>query len=79
MCSYSLGNPTNATLQPRISLQSDDGNANSEDAGVKVQKNSEGDQYVDLGKKKRVTVRSFKGKSPLSCTYCINRLHGSKG
>jgi len=78
MCSHSLGNPTNATLQPRISLQSDDGNADSEDTGVKVQKSSEGDQYVDLGKKKRVTVRSFKGKPPLSCTYHIDCLHGKK-
>jgi len=65
-------------LQPRISLQSDGGNANSEDTGVKVQKNSEGDKYVDLGKKKRVTVRSFKGKSPLSRTYFIDCLHVKK-
>ena len=28
--------------------------------------NSEGERYLDLGKKKRVTVRSFKGKPPLS-------------
>ena len=77
MCSHSLGNPTNAILQPRISLESGDGNADSEDTGVKLQKNSEGDQYVDLGKKKRVTVRSFKGKSP-PCTYCIDCSHGKK-
>lgn len=78
MCSYSLGNPTNAALQPRISLLSDDGNADSEDTGVKLQKNSEGDKYVDLGKKKRVTVRSFKGKTSLSCTRRVHCLHGKK-
>lgn len=78
MCSYSLCNPTNVTFQPRISLQSDDEKADSEDIGVKVQKNGEGDKYVDLGKKKRVTVRSFKGKSPLSCTCRIDCSHGKK-
>jgi len=47
--------------KPRISLKSDDGNADSEDTGAKLQTNGEGERYVDLGKKKRVTVRSFKG------------------
>ncbi|KAF9071748.1 transcriptional Coactivator p15-domain-containing protein [Rhodocollybia butyracea] len=28
-----------------------------------MQKNSEGDNYIDLGKKKRATVRSFKGST----------------
>jgi len=58
-----------ATWQPRISLQSDDGNVDFEDTGAKLQTNNDGERYVDLGKKKRVTVRTFKGNSPLSCTY----------
>jgi hypothetical protein len=33
---------------------------------------------VDLGKKKRVTVRSFKGKTSLSCTRRVHCLHGKK-
>ena len=73
-----FGQSDECHLQPRISLQSDDGNANSEDTVVKVEKNSEGEKYVDLGKKKRVTVRSFKGKSPLSRTSFIDCLHGKK-
>jgi hypothetical protein len=55
--------------QPRISLQSDVGNVDSEDTGAKLQTNNDGERYVDLGKKKRVTVRTFKGNSPLSRTY----------
>ncbi len=31
------------------------------DAEVVVHKTSDGDKYIDLGKKKRATVRSFKG------------------
>ncbi|KAJ3735717.1 transcriptional Coactivator p15-domain-containing protein [Lentinula guzmanii] len=33
----------------------------SSGAGRSVEKNHEGDRYIDLGKKKRATVRSFKG------------------
>jgi len=55
----------NVTWQPRISSPSDGSDAHPEDDKLKLQKNSEGERYVDLGKKKRVTVRSFKGKSPL--------------
>ena len=60
----------NATCQPRISLQSDDGNADSEDTVTKLQKNGDGERYVDLGKKKRVTVRTFKG-DPSSFLYVL--------
>ncbi|KAJ4002062.1 transcriptional Coactivator p15-domain-containing protein [Lentinula boryana] len=31
--------------------------------GRSVEKNPEGDRYIDLGKKKRATVRSFKGST----------------
>jgi len=29
--------------------------------GIKIRTNNEGEKYVDLGKKKRATLRSFKG------------------
>lgn len=32
-----------------------------EDSGVVVKTNNEGDKYVDLGRKRRATVRAFKG------------------
>lgn len=32
-------------------------------SGVVTHTSSEGDKYVDLGKKKRATVRSFKGNT----------------
>ncbi|KAJ4483400.1 transcriptional Coactivator p15-domain-containing protein [Lentinula aciculospora] len=35
----------------------------SSSSGLSVRKNSEGDQYIDLGKMKRATVRSFKGST----------------
>jgi len=66
-----MGNLVHVTRQPRITPKSDEGDTDSEDTQTKVQKNSEGDMYVDLGKRKRVTVRSFKGK-PLR----LSRLDG---
>jgi activated RNA polymerase II transcriptional coactivator p15 len=60
-----VGNLVHVTRQPRITPKSDEGDTDSEDTQTKVQKNGEGDMYVDLGKRKRVTVRSFKGE-PLS-------------
>ncbi|THV05020.1 transcriptional coactivator p15, partial [Dendrothele bispora CBS 962.96] len=35
--------------------------SNAGSGGVKVLKSSDGEKYIDLGKKKRATVRSFKG------------------
>lgn len=52
-------------LQPRISLQDDEDDTESDGVQTNLLKNSEGDMYVDLGKRKRVTVRSFKGKPHL--------------
>jgi hypothetical protein len=49
-----------------MASKSDEGDTDSEDTRTKLQMNSEGDMYLDLGKKKRVTVRSFKGKPPHS-------------
>jgi len=61
-------NPVHVARQPRIASKSDEDDTDSEgsDTQTKTQMNSEGEMYVDLGKKKRVTVRSFKGKRPLS-------------
>ncbi|KAL0569801.1 hypothetical protein V5O48_012158 [Marasmius crinis-equi] len=47
----------------------------SDDGEVTVQKTSEGDSYVDLGKKKRATVRSFKGKALVD----IREFYGADG
>ncbi|EEB89745.1 hypothetical protein MPER_12124 [Moniliophthora perniciosa FA553] len=47
----------------------------SDDGDVTVHKNSEGDSYVDLGKKKRATVRSFKGKPLVD----IREFYGDEG
>lgn len=62
---FYLVNLMKVIWQPRISSPSGEDNTDSEDPRVKLQTNSEGDQYLDLGKKKRVTVRSFKGKLAL--------------
>jgi hypothetical protein len=37
--------------------------SNGASATPRIMKNKEGDKYLDLGKKKRATVRSFKGIS----------------
>ncbi|KAG6917317.1 hypothetical protein DXG01_002975 [Tephrocybe rancida] len=44
-------------------------------SGIAVKTTSEGDKYVDLGKKKRATVRSFKG-TPL---IDIREFYGNDG
>lgn len=66
-------------LQPRISLQGDEDDMESEDVQTNLLKNSEGDMYVDLGKKKRVTVRSFKGKPHLLISRRVNYSLSGKG
>jgi hypothetical protein len=58
-------NLVHVARQPRIASKSDEGDTDSEDTRTKLQTNSEGEMYLDLGRKKRVTVRSFKGKLPL--------------
>jgi hypothetical protein len=35
--------------------------ADSDDQGVTIRKNEEGNGYIELGKKRRITVREFKG------------------
>ena len=35
--------------------------APSDESALTIKTNAEGEKYIDLGKKKRVTVRSFKG------------------
>ncbi|KAI0280983.1 transcriptional Coactivator p15-domain-containing protein, partial [Russula aff. rugulosa BPL654] len=41
----------------------------------KLQTNSEGEMYLDLGRKKRVTVRSFKGNTLVD----IREYYGADG
>jgi hypothetical protein len=60
-----LGSLVHVVWQPRIPSPGGEGDTDSEGIRTKLLKNSEGDMYVDLGKKKRVTVRSFKGKPSL--------------
>jgi len=67
--------PPKTVKKPRISSPSDGSNADSEDAKLKLQKNSEGDMYVDLGKKKRISVRTFKGMTLVD----IREYYGSDG
>ncbi|KAH9963907.1 transcriptional Coactivator p15-domain-containing protein [Russula dissimulans] len=55
--------PQKTVKKPRISSPSDGSDADPKDDKLKLRKNSEGDAYVDLGKRKRVTVRSFKGQT----------------
>ncbi|KAF8499684.1 transcriptional Coactivator p15-domain-containing protein [Russula emetica] len=61
--------------KPRISSKSDEDDTDSEDAETKFQMNSEGEMYADLGKKKRVTVRSFKGNTLVD----IREYYGAEG
>ncbi|KAI0305408.1 hypothetical protein B0F90DRAFT_1815045 [Multifurca ochricompacta] len=57
---------TKVVKKPRITSQADDDSEHSESASTKLLMSSEGESYVDLGKKKRVTVRSFKGSLPFT-------------
>ncbi|KAK0226101.1 transcriptional Coactivator p15-domain-containing protein [Armillaria fumosa] len=50
-------------------------NDSPSDAEVVVHKTSDGDKYIDLGKKKRATVRSFKGMPLLD----IREFYGQEG
>ncbi|PBK74356.1 PC4-domain-containing protein [Armillaria solidipes] len=50
-------------------------NDSQSDAEVVVHKTSDGDKYIDLGKKKRATVRSFKGMPLLD----IREFYGQEG
>ncbi|KAI9511133.1 transcriptional Coactivator p15-domain-containing protein [Russula earlei] len=61
--------------KPRISLQSNDGNSDFEESRTKLQTNDEGERYVDLGKKKRATVRTFKGMTLVD----IREYYGTEG
>ncbi|EPT04978.1 hypothetical protein FOMPIDRAFT_85531 [Fomitopsis schrenkii] len=45
------------------------------DSGIVVKTNNEGDKYVDLGRKRRATVRAFKGKPLLD----IREYYGQEG
>ena len=44
-----------------------------------MQHNNDGESYVDLGKKKRVTVRDFKGCSPAFTVWGVSITYFIKG
>ncbi|KAI6157745.1 transcriptional Coactivator p15-domain-containing protein [Pisolithus tinctorius] len=57
--------PPKTTKKPKIDIAEVDETSTEgtmSHKGVKALTNSEGDNYVDLGKKRRATVRVFKGK-----------------
>jgi len=65
------GSKTRTTKKPKFGEAGDEPSA----GGVKVFKNTEGEKYVELGKKKRASVRSFKGQVYLD----IREFYGTDG
>lgn len=63
MCFYQL--PTHKGQKPQISAPKGTPKKTVQSASG-VQTSSEGDKYLDLGKKRRATVRSFKGNFRLT-------------
>ena len=62
------------SLLTPISLQSVSVREESNQPAVRVLKNAQGEKYVDLGKKKRATVRSYKGE-PLPVSTVTQSTH----
>ncbi|KAF9531662.1 transcriptional Coactivator p15-domain-containing protein [Crepidotus variabilis] len=60
--------------KPKIDTKPSASVRKSTDSG-KVKTNAEGDQYIDLGKKKRAVLRSFKGIPLLD----IREYYGAEG
>jgi len=58
-----------------VPTDDEDSGRESDDARPKLQKNNEGERFVDLGKKRRVTVRDFKGSTLVD----IREFYGSDG
>lgn len=68
--------PAKTVKKPKPAPTDDkDSDGDTGDARTKLQHNNEGDTYVDLGKKKRVTVRDFKGSTLID----IREYYGSEG
>jgi len=54
--------PAKTVKKPKVTPEDDeDSDKEPDDARNKLQHNKDGESYVDLGKKKRVTIREFKG------------------
>jgi len=62
--------------KPKPTLADDeDSDKEPDDARNKLRHNDAGESYVDLGKKRRVTVRDFKGSTLID----IREFYGSEG
>lgn len=51
----------NRTTQKPVQFKAASPEESEGDSGIVVKTNNEGDKYVDLGRKRRATVRAFKG------------------
>ncbi|KAL4073964.1 transcriptional Coactivator p15-domain-containing protein [Scleroderma yunnanense] len=58
---YAPKQTTKTVKKPKIGAVEDNGES-SNHAEARILTNAEGEKYVDLGKKRRATVRTFKGK-----------------
>lgn len=69
--------PAKTVKKPKVTPPADDEDSDKEpdDARNKLKHNSDGGSYVELGKKKRVTVREFKGSTLID----IREYYGSEG
>ena len=56
---------SNSTVQKPAQYRAATPEESEEEPGIVVKTNNEGDKYVDLGRKRRATVRAFKGMNPL--------------
>jgi len=59
---------TNSIKKPKLDPESDN-------QGVTLRRNDEGNSYIELGKKRRVTVREFKGQTLID----IREFYGDDG
>ncbi|KAN0132091.1 PC4 domain containing protein [Lactarius tabidus] len=66
--------PAKTVKKPKVA-DDEDSDKEHDDARNKLKHNNEGGSYVDLGKKKRVTVREFKGSTLID----IREYYGSEG
>lgn len=63
------------TKELKLRLEEQDTTPPKEYSSIVLKTNSEGDKYVELGKKKRATVRNFKGQQLLD----IREFYGEDG
>ncbi|KAF8658328.1 hypothetical protein AX16_002095 [Volvariella volvacea WC 439] len=70
--------PTPTTKKPKVAPlkeESEDESPRGGNAGITVKKGPEGEKYVELANKRRVTVRKFKGSTYVD----IREFYGSDG